>query len=206
VSVFKTNPMMAKLAVHYGLPDKDAKHAEKVAAEYARLMSQYSDHELREAADLVLTRHRYRTWPSVAECISALEDYRRGVREKNAPEVARKTSYPEWSSERIAKADNIVNCALGRRAAAEGWVLSLHDFARKHERLPTEREIPTLIQAARFVDRFLAEKINRYDLDLPVPPGPELQMSPEMQAKHRAMAKSFIARREAISRKIMEAA
>jgi hypothetical protein len=203
---YRTNVMLAKLGVHYGSPDKDAAQAKKIFSEYARLMTQYSDHELSEAADLVLKRHRYRTWPSIAECISALEDYRRSVHEKTAPEVARKVSYPEWSQDRIANADRLVNCGLGRRAAAEGWVLGLHDFCRNHERLPTEREIPAIIAGARFVDRFLAGAVNRHDLDLPVPPGPALQMDAATRAKWRALAESMLAKRDAIGRKIEDAA
>lgn len=197
-----TNVMMAKLGVHYGLPDKDAAQAAKIIAEYARLMSGYSDNELSAAADLVLKRHRYRTWPSIAECIAALEDYRRSVHEKNAPEVARQFAYPEWSKGRIAKADEMVNCAMGQRAASEGWVLGLHDFCRNHERLPAESEIPAIIEGARFVDDFLAGMVDRHDIGLRVPPGPELQMDAATRARLTRLAETMLAKREAISRKI----
>jgi hypothetical protein len=41
---------------------------------------------------------------------------------------------------------------MGKRAARDGWVLSLHDFCRKHGRLPQHHEVDKLKAAAKFFD------------------------------------------------------
>jgi hypothetical protein len=203
---FHTNVMMAKLGVHFGMPDKDTRHARKIITEYARLMVNYSDNELSEAADIVLRRHRFRTWPSIAECIKALEDYRASVHEKTAPEMDRRlNAYPEWSKERIEKADHLIKCDLGRKAAQEGWIHGLHDFCRNHDRLPKDHEIQKIMQSARFIDRFMAGETDRCDLDLPPNSDGEisLQMNRATMGMLRTLGNSLLAKREKLREEVL---
>lgn len=58
----------------------------------------------------------------------------------------------EWSDERQNLAFDLCKSELGRRAAREGWVAALYHFARKNQRLPSDREIPGLLETARAVE------------------------------------------------------
>jgi hypothetical protein len=203
--------MLVQLGLHFGLIDpKDHQRSRDLMAEYSRLMAQYTDHELEAAADIVIARHRFRTWPTVAECIAALEDHRASVRAAaRQPEHERAVHpYPAWSRERIAKAGQLINCDLGRKAAREGWILSLHDFCRNHERLPMDREIPALMAAARFVDRFMANAVDRRDLDLPYASedGAGFRMDLGTQANLHKLGQTMLDERAKLAAQIGDAA
>lgn len=43
-------------------------------------------------------------------------------------------------------ADDLMRCDIGKRAAREGWALTLRDFIAEKHRLPDDREIRRLIQ------------------------------------------------------------
>lgn len=95
-----SNTLLARLQTLYGAPDTDDPAA--YIAEYARLLAKYSAKELAEAGDIVIGRNRYKTWPTIGDCIAACED----VRERTAGRVPRKftETHPEWSPARANRA------------------------------------------------------------------------------------------------------
>lgn len=77
------NPLLARLMGVYGRP-KETEDVNAFMAEYARAMRGYVDSELNEAADLLLAKRKYKTWPSIAECVEAVEDVRLKRRSQTA--------------------------------------------------------------------------------------------------------------------------
>jgi hypothetical protein len=73
-----TNSMLGRLGVVYGVPDSP--NPKEFLNEYSRLLQQYTDSELQGAADQLLAQRKFKTWPTIAECIGACEDVRAGLR------------------------------------------------------------------------------------------------------------------------------
>jgi len=142
------NKLVARLCLLFGEPDTHDAHA--WFAEMDRLVKGYSERELDRAADIVLRTHRTKNFPPVAVMLTACEDARQDL----AP--ARqyiKPSYGEWSVDRVKKADALIKCAMGRRAAQEGWIFALHSFIRENERLPGQHEIGPIKMTAIGFDK-----------------------------------------------------
>jgi len=130
------NRLMTRMCLMYGPPETHDDQA--WFAEMDRLVKSYSDRELDRAADLVLRSHRGRGFPSVSEMLTACED----AREQFSPPPRIDPAYPEWSKARIAEADRLIQCDMGRAAARDGWISVLHSFVRENGRLPrTQGEI-----------------------------------------------------------------
>jgi hypothetical protein len=144
-----SNPLLARLAVVYGQPDSPNPAA--YLAEVAKMLAKYGEADLDTAGDTILRTHRGRTFPTPSEIVTACEEVR-ALRTQVPRSYTFEDSYPEWSAPRIAKADRMICCAMGKRAASEGWVLRLHQFCREEQRLPTEREIPELKASAKCFD------------------------------------------------------
>lgn len=166
MSEIKSNKMLAKLGVMYGPPSRDPKESIALIGEYARLMAQYSDSELEAAGDKLVRTRKFKTWPTVGECIEVLEDNRTAAYERSAPERTIEQSYPEWSPAAIAHANKRVIGTLGRKAAQEGWCLGLHrfyaeEFAKGYKTSePSNKQIASMMDAAKFVDRCVAGEVN----------------------------------------------
>lgn len=116
---------------------------------------------VRAAAKIVDTRTD-RRFPLPAECREICAAI---VREDNAHSSKStlikdpaKRGDGEW---RYKLADELIMTELGRRAAREGWVLSLHDHIRRHGSLPREKhEISACIASARGFDEAYRECVS----------------------------------------------
>lgn len=139
-------PILGRLGVLYGQPDTGDPMA--WFAEVTRLVSGYSDAEQDRAFDLISRTYRGRTYPSVSVIVTACAD----AREFMNPPKPDAPKYPDWSSSAIAKADQLIRTDVGRILAKEGCALGLHDFLRKHGRLPTQGEISAIRAETRQFD------------------------------------------------------
>ncbi len=143
------NKLITRLVLMYGSPETENPQA--WVAEMDRLVKGYAEKELDKAADIVLRSHRGNRFPSVSEMLQACEDAREQLVPR--PKLNSFDTWPEWSPDAIAKADELIRCAMGRKAADEGWVFALHTFCRKNGRLPTnQNEISGCIAEARGFD------------------------------------------------------
>lgn len=101
-----------------------------------------------------LTKDERRT-PTVAECIRACVETRRWLEKET-----RKGELPinkdgdpyDWTPERLKLADDLIMGSEGRQAAREGWIGTLHAFARKNGRLPSGSEIGDCKRQAKEFD------------------------------------------------------
>lgn len=78
----QTNAMLVQLGIAYGAPRKEPAESLEFIALYARMLRQYTDSELNEAAERLLTGRdkRLKSWPSVAECSAVCEAARASIR------------------------------------------------------------------------------------------------------------------------------
>lgn len=88
-------------------------------------------------AHLIRTRRDTKT-PTVAACIDACVAERRFIDAQSLAIDAKPdiSTLPPHAPERRAHADLIVKCPLGKQAAREGWIGSMHAFAVENGRLP----------------------------------------------------------------------
>lgn len=141
-----TARILGRLGVLYGKPDT----GDPIAwfAEVSRLLAGYTDAEQDRAFDLVTRTHRGRAFPSVSEIVTACAD----ARETLQPPRPDAPKYPDWSAAAVAKADGLMRSDVSRMLADEGCALGLHDFLRKHGRLPNQGEISAIRAESRAFD------------------------------------------------------
>ncbi len=126
---------------------------------YARALSQYNGEVLQRAADGMLAARSQRKFPLLAECLdacrSAQDEIAGEAKRENDDQRQTAKSKDPWSPERIKLANGMMRSDLGRQAAEEGWIISMHDFCREQGRLPNRFEAEKVRSAA------LARKVER---------------------------------------------
>jgi len=146
--------MLERLLLMYGAPETD--DAEAYLGEYARQLRNYTVDELSRATDIIFRSRRFKTWPTIGECIQAAEEAREQLKEKHPA-----TPYSDnsmWSTAAQAWADAECRCDDGRIAAEDGWLQGLHEFLRQNfakgqRRWPNQSELAKIMDNARFLDR-----------------------------------------------------
>lgn len=117
----------------------------------------YSDRCLELAVIEIRTTRKWKTFPSIAECVDAcrkIHDQLSAPEIRNAPP---KEPYPEWSERRQKRAVEIMTGSVGLplavRAMEKGWLLTLWDFCREHERLPNRNEVDRIVTKLKIAAR-----------------------------------------------------
>lgn len=141
--------MIKRLLIVFGKPE--TADVKAYLEEVAKALTGYSDSVQDEACTEIMKFHKSRVFPTPAQCRKACEEVceQRGQAAQRAPLPV---FHPAWSKQVIAKADNLIRCDLGSRAANEGWILSLHDFCRNKQRLPVNHEIAGCMNSAKEFD------------------------------------------------------
>lgn len=123
----------------------------------------FSDDVLERAAQRIIDTRTDRRFPLPAEirkaCNQTSDDKRKEELRIEPPrdptDPKHISKYPAWAKERVDLADMLVKGEMGRRAANQGWILSLHDFCRKHARLPLHHEVTGIqTSAAEFIEAY----------------------------------------------------
>lgn len=119
----------------------------------ARILKGYPSHILTQAADDITRTRKNKYFPLPAEVREACQDaVKREELYKPRPlplDPSQRKDLGEW---RVKLADDLIRCEIGREAAREGWILSLHDFCRNNGRLPAQHEIGKCREGARGFD------------------------------------------------------
>jgi hypothetical protein len=142
--------MIERLMLVFGEPETDNPVA--YLKEVTNLLQSYGNDVQDEAATHVIKTHKGRQFPTPAQCVAACNHIIEN-RSQQAQKAPLAPQHPAWTKQAIARADSLIRCQLGTRAADEGWVLSLHDFCRTHGRLPVNNEISQCVAYARDFDR-----------------------------------------------------
>lgn len=120
-----------------------------------QVLGDYDEDVLQRAATrIVRSEAKDRRFPLPAACRAACEEILKLDRASQPPTIEDKAKqfagHADWQ---YRLADDLIMCGLGRQAAREGWILSLHDFCRNNGRLPKEQwEIRKCIDGARGFD------------------------------------------------------
>lgn len=120
----------------------------------------YSD-TIRERAFNLLTEIEHKNKPpQVATIIEQCHEAKRWFdheqrKQGKLPVVAESQQADDYG---YGTADLLIQCAMGKQAAKEGWIGALHGFAAKHRRLPTDaREVAACKKEATETNTFIAE-------------------------------------------------
>lgn len=116
----------------------------------------YSPEVLQQAAKNLIRKRRNEYFPVLSECLAACEDAKHWI-DAAQPKMkfgGAAKSHPS-SADRQRLADELVMGEMGRQAASEGWILTLHDFVRDNGRLPDQRQAPKLKATAKGFDEAL---------------------------------------------------
>jgi hypothetical protein len=131
------------------------------------MFKNYSDSVLERAATrIVRSESKDRRFPLPAACMKACEEIIKLDRAEATPRLDDKSRAPaQMQSEydrKYANADWLITQSpMGKQAAREGWILSLHDYIRQHDRLPVEKhEIEWCKDSARGFDKAYEEVLN----------------------------------------------
>lgn len=120
---------------------------------------------LERAAQRILLTRKDPGFPYLSQCREACEEIIKIERAERTPkfdEASKRKSEIDGADHKHRLADELI-CAgeLGRRAAREGWILSLHDFCRINGKLPTEDwQIRKCIDSAKGFDRAYEAVLN----------------------------------------------
>ena len=147
VGSFITSVMM-HFPFRHDSPEKEAEWT----ASMVRNLRGYAGDVLKKAAQRIIDTRTDRRFPLPSECKNVCEDIHRVDKLTSLPVEPPPSKYAEWSESRIKLADDLIASEIGRQAARDGWVLSLHDFVRQQMRLPSASEIGRVKAGARGFD------------------------------------------------------
>jgi hypothetical protein len=108
------NRLLTRLSNLYG-PPKDVSNMPGFLAEYEKAMAAYVDSEMELAADAIRDTRKYRTWPSIPECLSALARARTELRRKvTQTQTAKQQTKAKYTPAQLREAEQFVDaCAAG---------------------------------------------------------------------------------------------
>lgn len=190
----------------FGEPKTDNSAA--MVAEYERALHGTSPEVLHRAVDKLLRKTKFRVWPTIGECMDAVQAAASDINEtaitRDRAEQAFDERYPEWSKEAFAIADRMVKCKLGKVALEQDWLLGLYEFIRKERRYPNGNEQKEIIRVTRKIDFIAANK------DVWPDPDPTLvgwfeylkKREIELQGSMREFARSFVKRRKELNERL----
>jgi hypothetical protein len=121
-----------------------------------RRLSAFPDNVLEKALDhIVGTRGNHKT-PLIAELLDACHEARRLINHdtgKSELPIAEPQGHGDWTADRLKLADSLVMTPLGREAAKDGWIGSLHAFCQRNMRAPLGPEIAACKREAKEFDQ-----------------------------------------------------
>jgi hypothetical protein len=147
---------------------EDGQEANWIAV-LATKISGFSDQVIERMLSELIGKREDRRTPLPAEVIAGCIEAKRWLDVENGQKVLPTINadglaikHPEFADSRYRYADDLIcgkhgRAELGRQAAKDGyWILQLHDYCRKQQKLPTDAEIPALKRAAQETDAVFA--------------------------------------------------
>lgn len=133
---------IAPLALHFSPPESAEADLPRYWRHFTLELAGFDQDTLSEAGRRLVRRWTKRVFPPIPEC---LNECRAVAGEKLAK--AKHDRPRHGITAGVERAERLICCDLGRRAAREGWIVRLFDFALKAGRLPDVHEISDLIDA-----------------------------------------------------------
>jgi len=138
--------------------DLDTDDADMVFDVYCKQLRSFDDEVLEAGFSTVAGSYypsKRNPWPSPAICVKACANSAAAAKAKWQAQP--KAERGEWSPESQRAADRRICSTIGRKAAAEGWILGLWDHYRRTENYPSQGEIAKMQAAARACNEGLSE-------------------------------------------------
>jgi len=153
--------MLERLLLVYGAPESDNPSA--YMEEYARQLRNYRADELSRATDNLLRTRKFKTWPTIGECVEAADFAREQLREKHPAKPTGEDSM--WSEAARKWADEQLRNDDGRTGVEEGWLLGVHEhfranYAKRDTRWPSPPQMRAIQENAEYIDRCASGEIN----------------------------------------------
>ncbi len=187
--------LVAVFPVHFGPQGTDQEKAEQSARRTAWTKSLIAelqavdDNDLVEAASEIKRTRKDRRFPTVAECLTAVDIIKRRRAMDSYSSALRlptPTSPSVWAPKFYSLADELLATEQARRAAREGWISSFYQFVRDRGRAPEKGEEPQLRRAAEDFDSAYADCIRGgfpHAMDLAKLGGSMLRRREELRAR-----------------------
>lgn len=152
---------IADLAVHFPTRFPRPEMEQAWLQSMVRELKGYSASELDKAARAIIQTRKRTDFPLLADCKAACDEAKKwlDMAEAKLPSGPATTwaKDNDWADWRIEQADRLIIGPMGKQAAASNWILQLHDFIRKHQRLPNGLEVGRLKEEANIFDEKYAE-------------------------------------------------
>ena len=159
--------------VRHDTPERETEWLKTLIA----AIKHYDGQVLGKAAQHIIENRTDRRFPLPAEIRKACSEVVSEINRGKLPLNRDALQAPEWSLERHRLADEMIVCETGRRAAEGGWILGLHNFIRKHARMPLHHEIDKLKRDAADFDEIYPRS------------GPWMPLGNKMLAERERLAK-----------------
>jgi len=186
---------LTELSLHFGKRFESEEAEDQWLDSMERNLRVYTPSVLDRACKRIVDTRKDRYFPLPAECRAACEEIVKVEKAENTNRLDEpKHKFAGHADWQYRLADDLIMCGLGRRAAEEGWILSLHDFCRNNGRLPKEQwEIRKCVDGAKGFDEayegLLREKA--------------AGRSTALQNELIALGDAMLARREKLSARVL---
>ena len=111
-------------------------------------LARFSDDHLAASARSLRSSRKYRTFPTIAECLDAARNaVVPGSSSSQSQGYGNQDHNLEWQQK--LEAFRLCRNPVGYRARKEGWIVAMFDFCREYGRAPAGREIEICIEQAR---------------------------------------------------------
>ena len=129
-----------QLLVHYPVKHDSEEREDAWVNSMIGALKGYGANILQEVSHEIIRTRKYRNFPLLSEILDAcdkVEKRREHERRAQTLPAMRPSAGDEWSTERVRLAYELCKgTQIGKEAARDGWVMSLWDFCRKHQRVP----------------------------------------------------------------------
>jgi hypothetical protein len=150
-------PYLNRLVILFGQPKTD--DVTMFLGEYARVLTRFKPAELEAGIDRLVTQHRIRSFPTIAECSNAIYEAAKSAA-LLAPKSRSDAEPKGWSPRDLQIADVLCRSDMGRQALRDGWIGALHEFCARTERLPRSHEQSDLIAASSYLNRCASGQVD----------------------------------------------
>lgn len=162
MTVSAVSKFLTELSLHFGKRFDSEEAEDQWLDSMERNLRVYTPSVLERACKRIVDTRKDRYFPLPAECRAACEEIVKIEKAESATRLDEpKHKFSGHADWQYRLADDLIMSDLGRRAARDGWILSLHDFCRNNGRLPTQEfEIKKCIDGARGFDRAYEAVLN----------------------------------------------
>jgi hypothetical protein len=155
---------LSELSIHF-LKKFDSEEAEDLWLDsMERNLKVYSPSVLQRACQRIIDTRKDKYFPLPSECKARCDEIEKIDKASAPPTIEDKAKQlGDHADHRYRLADELIvsGVPVCRRAAQEGWTLSLHDFIRENMRLPTQDwEIRKCIDGAKGFDEAYEAVLN----------------------------------------------